>query len=198
MRRAPRNEHMLSPPLYRSPQSSIKVYLKTLPAASTSMSTWPLAPTSAPVLPVTFFCSSFLFFRGPTREKGEERRKKEKRSESRERGRVVVGFSRSTARVSSVSKKNSSSQARAKLACRLRGGDSRSLSLPLCSLSALSFLSPSFLSYSPQARAASSSRCRRPSGMSQRQTSRGRPRTPEPFQRPPRWSRRRCRRAARP
>jgi len=32
-----------------------------------------------------------LFFRGPSREKGEERRKKEKRSESRERGRVAAG-----------------------------------------------------------------------------------------------------------
>lgn len=91
VRRAPRNEHMLSPPLYRSPQSSIKVYLKTLPAASTSMSTWPLAPTSAPVPPVTFFRSSFLFFRGQNRQGGEERRKKEKRSESRERGRVAAG-----------------------------------------------------------------------------------------------------------
>ena len=68
VRRAPRNEHLLFPPLYQIPQSRIKVYLKIVPAALTSMSTWPVAPMNAPVPPVTcFFVRVFCFSRSKSR-----------------------------------------------------------------------------------------------------------------------------------
>ena len=170
----PRNEAPAVPTsLPKGPQSSINVYLKIVPAASTSTSTWPLAPTSAPVPPVTFSVRVFCFFevKVERRTRSEGRKRKEARAESggespREREEKKRRF------------------AVAVLAP----------TVPSPSLSALSL----FSSYSPQARVASSSRCRRPWDMSQRPTSREHPRTPEPFQRPPRWSRRRCRQAARP
>lgn len=176
----PRNEAPAVPTsLPKGPQSSINVYLKIVPAASTSTSTWPLAPTSAPVPPVTFFVRVFCFFevKVERRTRSEGRNRKEVRAESG----------------------GESPREREEKKTKICSGGSRfhcSLSLPLCSLS-LSALSL-FSSYSPQARVASSSRCRRPWDMSQRPTSREHPRTPEPFQRPPRWSRRRCRQAARP
>ena len=81
----PRNEAPAVPTsLPKGPQSSINVYLKIVPAASTSTSTWPLAPTSAPVPPVTFFVRVFCFFevKVERRTRSEGRNREEVRAES--------------------------------------------------------------------------------------------------------------------